>query len=95
MLETMAPAPVLLDVREDRELAICRIAGSVHIPMGEVPAGLSQLQADAPLVTICHHGARSNKVAMFLEQQGFNDVYNLQGGIDAWARDIDPDMARY
>ena len=95
MLETMAEAPVLLDVREDRELAICRIPGSLHIPMGQVPAELSQLQADAPLVAICHHGARSYQVAMFLEQQGFSDVYNLQGGIDGWAREIDPDMARY
>ena len=95
MLETTAAAPVLLDVREDRELAICQIAGSLHIPMGQVPAELSRLQADAPVVAICHHGARSYQVAMFLEQQGFSDVYNLQGGIDGWAREIDPDMARY
>ena len=95
MLDTMPEPPVLLDVREDREVAICRIPGSVHIPMGQITAELSQLQVEAPLVAICHHGARSYQVAMYLEQQGFTDVYNLQGGIERWACDIDPEMPRY
>ena len=95
MLDTTSEAPVLLDVREDREVAICQLPGSVHIPMGRIESSLDRLDPDKPLVAICHHGTRSYQVAVYLEQRGFTDVYNLQGGIDRWAHDIDPGMATY
>lgn len=85
----------LLDVREAWELAIARIPGSTHIPMGEVAARLDTLDPQQPVAVICHHGMRSLHAAQFLESQGFVQVFNVDGGIDAWARDIDEDMSRY
>jgi rhodanese-related sulfurtransferase len=88
-------APVLLDVREDWEVQTCALPGSTHIPMGEVPARTDELDTSAPVVCICHHGMRSLHVATFLERQGFTDVYNLTGGLDAWARQVDLQMPVY
>jgi rhodanese-related sulfurtransferase len=88
-------APVLLDVREPWEFGVCRIAGSVHIPMQTVPARLHELDPERDVVVICHHGHRSFQVAMFLERNGFNSVHNLFGGVDGWAKQIDPAMALY
>ena len=87
--------PVVLDVREATELAICAIEGALHIPMQEVPARLEELPRERPLVVLCHHGVRSRMVAEFLRRAGRADVANLSGGIDAWAREIDTDMALY
>lgn len=87
--------PLLLDVREPWEHQICRIEGSQLIPMGEIPARAGELDSRAELVVICHHGGRSTQVALFLEKQGFADVTNLTGGVDAWARNVDPAMAVY
>jgi rhodanese-related sulfurtransferase len=87
--------PVLLDVREPWEVALCAIAGSTTIPMGDVPARVGELDRSRPVVCICHHGMRSQRVAGFLEGQGFTDVVNLAGGIDAWTSDVDPTLARY
>lgn len=87
--------PQLLDVREAHEWAICKIEGSQHIPMNTIPARLAELDPSQPLVCICHHGGRSMQVAVFLERHGFDDVYNLAGGVDAWALQIDPEMTRY
>ena len=89
------PAPLLLDVREPWEHAICSIPGSRLLPMGSVPGALATLDEDVPVVVVCHHGMRSLQVAMFLERQGFSAVFNLQGGVAAWAGDVDPAMARY
>ncbi|MCG2575532.1 sulfurtransferase [Dechloromonas sp. XY25] len=89
------PDPVLLDVREPWELELCRLAGSQHIPMHLVPMRCAEIDTDRDIVVICHHGARSMQVAMFLERQGFDSVLNLSGGVDAWAGEIDPDMRRY
>ena len=89
------PAPLLLDVREPWEYQTCRLADSMLVPMREIPARLDELDAEAELVVICHHGARSMQVAMFLERQGFINVLNLAGGVDAWARFIDPAMPVY
>lgn len=86
---------VLLDVREDSELAICRIEGALHIPMGEIPERHEALPKDAPLVVLCHHGMRSLNVVQFLEAKGFENAINLSGGIHAWANEVEPDMARY
>lgn len=89
------PAPVLLDVREPHEYAYCRIEGSLSLPMATVPARITELDAAAPVVVICHHGGRSMQVAMFLERQGFAEVINLAGGVAAWAGEVDPSMPTY
>ena len=87
--------PLLLDVREPWEFAICCIDGAQLIPMRQIPGSLTQLNADQPVVVICHHGIRSQQVALYLEQRGFSQVYNLRGGVDGWARDVDRSMATY
>ncbi|HAF55954.1 MAG TPA: sulfurtransferase [Thauera sp.] len=89
------PAPLLLDVREPWELEICRIEGSVAMPMGSVPARFSELDRNRETVVICHHGGRSAQVCMFLERQGFSRVINLAGGVAGWAAQVDPRMAQY
>ena len=89
------PAPQLLDVREPWEQQICRIQGSRLAPMRALGAHLPELDPERPIVCICHHGGRSAHVAMWLARQGFADVYNLSGGVDAWARQVDPAMATY
>jgi rhodanese-related sulfurtransferase len=87
--------PVLLDVREPWEWQTARIEGSQHIPMREVPARLAELDPGDAVVAICHHGGRSQQVAMFLEKNGFAEVHNLVGGVDAWSRTIDPAVPLY
>lgn len=87
--------PLLLDVREPWEFQICRIEGSQLVPMGEIPARAAELDSGAEVVVICHHGGRSLQVALFLEKQGFSDVTNLTGGVDAWAKNVDPAMPVY
>lgn len=87
--------PVLVDVREPWELAICGLPGAVGLPMNEIPVRAATLDRAADTVVICHHGARSFQVGMFLERSGFGRVYNLLGGVDAWAREVDPSMAVY
>ncbi|MBK4733352.1 rhodanese-like domain-containing protein [Noviherbaspirillum pedocola] len=89
------PQPLLLDVREPWEYTTCHIDGAQTMPMREVPARLNELDADAPVVCICHHGARSMQVAAFLEHHGFSDVTNLTGGVHAWALQVDPNMPTY
>jgi rhodanese-related sulfurtransferase len=87
--------PVLLDVREPWEFETCHIAGSQSLPMRSVPVRYHEFSRDEDIVIICHHGARSFQVGMFLEQMGFTSVINLQGGVAAWARDVDPAMPTY
>jgi rhodanese-related sulfurtransferase len=94
-LETATPKPLLLDVREPREYAHCHIEGSVHIPMNDIPSRLAELDPEQEIVVVCHHGIRSRMVGDFLERQGFAKIVNLRGGIDAWAREIAPEMPRY
>lgn len=89
------PSPVLLDVREPWEFALCQLPESMHMPMHTVPVRLNELNPDDEIVVICHHGGRSMQVAMFLERQGFSSLHNLMGGIDAWASEIDPKLPRY
>jgi rhodanese-related sulfurtransferase len=86
---------LLLDVRESEERALCAIAGSLHIPMGELSLRHAELDPERPTVCVCHHGIRSAHVAAALERLGFERLYNLSGGIDRWASDLDPEMARY
>lgn len=90
-----SPAPVLIDVREPRELEICALPGARSMPMSAVLARYSELDPATPTVLICHHGMRSAQVGMYLEQHGFKDIINLQGGVAAWAAQVDPTMATY
>lgn len=85
----------LLDVREPHEIAICKVAGSLDIPMQQVPQRLSELPKDGAIVVMCHHGGRSRMVTNFLRQNGYAGALNLKGGIDAWAQAVEPGMARY
>jgi rhodanese-related sulfurtransferase len=94
-LEQTEDPPVLLDIREPWEFQTCHIEGAIHIPMGQIPTAYKDLDADKQTVVICHHGMRSQQVAQFLEKAGFTNVINLTGGVDAWARDVDPDMPVY
>jgi rhodanese-related sulfurtransferase len=89
------PAPLLLDVREDWELAIARLDEAVHIPMGEVPARLGELEASREIAVLCRSGGRSGQVARYLEQQGFENVWNVAGGILAWSEQVDPSLQQY
>jgi rhodanese-related sulfurtransferase len=86
---------VLLDVREHVELEIAAVPGAEHIPMRDVPARLTELDRGTPLVVMCHTGARSRRVAEYLQSNGFEQVFNLKGGIDAWSTEIDPQVPRY
>lgn len=87
--------PVLIDVREPWEIEHCRIEGAILIPLSTVPSHLPALDREADTVLICHHGARSFQAGMYLEQQGFAHVFNLHGGVAAWARDVDSSMRTY
>jgi rhodanese-related sulfurtransferase len=87
--------PVLVDVRQPWEFDVCRIDGSKPVPMSSIPARFMELDRNAETVVICHHGARSYQVCMFLEQQGFGKLYNLHGGVAAWAQQVDPAMPTY
>jgi rhodanese-related sulfurtransferase len=85
---------VLLDVREDWETALCRLDNATHIPIEEIEFRTAELDQSEDIVVYCHHGVRSAAVADFLRRQGFRAV-NLAGGLDQWARAIDPRMKRY
>lgn len=85
----------IVDVREPYEHAICRIDGSLLVPMRQIPQRLDELDREALTVVHCHHGPRSGQVVGFLRQQGFDRVTNLGGGIDAWSLRIDPAVPRY
>ena len=87
--------PVLLDVREPWEYQTARLENSKHIPLGEIPSRFGEIDAAVDVVVICHHGGRSMQAAMFLEKQGYAGVRNLAGGIDAWARQVDPAIPVY
>jgi len=89
------PAMVVVDVREPREAEIAQLPGGRLIPLGELPRRLTELPAHAPIVTYCHHGLRSLRAAEMLRAAGFANVRSLAGGIDAWAREVDPEMPRY
>jgi rhodanese-related sulfurtransferase len=86
---------VILDVREAEELAIARLDGAVHIPMGEIPGRLHELDPDREIVVVCHHGVRSAQVASFLAHHDFPSVINLAGGIDQWSVTVDSSVPRY
>jgi len=93
---TQPNPPLLLDVRETWEFETAHIANSLLMPMGDVPSRAhAELDPDEPIVVICHHGARSLNVTMWLRAQGFEQVQSLAGGIDNWSRAVDPAVPRY
>ena len=95
------PAPladagvVLLDVREPVELEMAAVQTALHMPMRDVPSRLAELDRGSPIVVMCHTGRRSLMVAQYLVGNGFSQVFNLRGGIDAWSTEIDPQVPRY
>lgn len=89
-------APLVLDVREQWEYDTARLPDSLLMPMGEVPGrAYNELDPDQPVIVVCHHGARSLNVTMWLRQQGYEHAQSLAGGIDAWSRTIDSTVPRY
>lgn len=86
---------VLLDVRTPEEIEIASLPGAVQIPLNELPARLGELNPEAPIAVLCHHGVRSEMAGRLLERNGFSSVAHLIGGIDAWSQDIDPQLPRY
>ncbi|MFZ6815360.1 rhodanese-like domain-containing protein [Undibacterium sp. Rencai35W] len=95
LADTSKNPPVLLDVREPWEYETCHIPGVVLMPMQSIPGRQQELDPDSTIVCICHHGARSMQVALFLERQGFTQVINLTGGVHAWAQSVDSAMPTY
>lgn len=93
--DSARPAPLLVDVREPWEFDVCHIEGSLHVPLGHLPARVAGLPQDRPLVIVCHHGNRSHHAAAWLQRMGFRDVHNLRGGVAAWAAEVDPAMPVY
>jgi len=85
---------LLLDVREPFELAIARVDGAVHIPLGQLTARASELPTDRRILCLCHHGVRSAHAAHYLASLGYT-VANVTGGIDLWSVEADPTVPRY
>ncbi|MFN7709810.1 MAG: rhodanese-like domain-containing protein [Holosporales bacterium] len=86
---------LLLDVREANELAICKIAPHVWIPLGDLSMRLGELDPDENIIVLCHHGGRSARAVYLLSGRGFDKVWNLVGGIDAYAVRVEPTLPRY
>ena len=95
--EMMVSNPILkiVDVREQWEFDKCHIANSKHIPMGKIPDSMDYFEESSEYVIVCHHGIRSRTVALYLEQNGVNNLYNLTGGLEKWSDDVDPNMEKY
>ncbi len=87
--------PLLIDVREPWEFEICQLPGSTNIPMGQIPQHLETICQAQECVIICHHGVRSMNVIQYLLRQKTEHLINLDGGVDAWAREVDTDMPLY
>jgi len=85
----------LLDVREPWEFALCKIEGSSLVPMSKITNAINDYNREQAIVVVCHTGVRSRSVCMFLEREGFQNVSNLEGGVHAWAMDVDHTMATY
>ena len=87
---------LLLDVREEWEYQMVHVDGSVNIPLGQIPTiELDNLPDAKEVVIICHHGMRSAQACIILQQKGLQQVTNLTGGIDAWAKTVDPSLPLY
>jgi len=86
---------LLLDVREPHEERICRLPGSILVPLGELQGRVEEIEPEREIVVYCHVGVRSRAAALFLMRRGFPRVWNLAGGITAWAEEVDPAMQTY
>jgi rhodanese-related sulfurtransferase len=86
---------VLVDVREEWEYSLAKLDNSILMPLGTLPQSLTRLDRDSEIIAICHHGMRSADATDFLLQQGFPNVKNLVGGIDAWSVQVDGTIPRY
>lgn len=93
------PGTVLLDVREPWETALAAIeldgAHTLRLPLSRLASSVDEIPRSQPVVCICHHGVRSAQVVAFLLRAGWADVYNLEGGVDAWSCQVDPAVPRY
>lgn len=87
--------PILLDVRQDWETRLCRLPNAIHIPIEEIEFRADELVQTDEIVVYCHQGVRSAAVVEYLRSLGFTNVRNLAGGLEAWARTVDPGMRRY
>ncbi|MDR3687940.1 MAG: rhodanese-like domain-containing protein [Fimbriimonas sp.] len=87
--------PTVIDVREAHELEIASLKGAIHIPLGQVPEKVGDLNKDGNYVIMCRGGTRSAQAATYMLQQGFTHVRNLTSGINGWARTVDPSMSEY
>lgn len=95
LLESNPSEVLLLDVREPWEYDLCRIQGSVNVPLGQIQEAAETWASASEVVVICHHGMRSYQAGILLERAGVERVINLAGGIDAWAQSIEPNLPRY
>jgi rhodanese-related sulfurtransferase len=98
-LQAQSARPLVLDVREPWEVQTASVQPRefdlLHVPMNQLPARLGELPADRTIACLCHHGARSQQVALFLAHHGYTDVVNIAGGIAAWSRERDPSVPVY
>jgi rhodanese-related sulfurtransferase len=102
MIQSLTPVEVaarddlwILDVREPHEWDYVHVSGSHHIPLGSLSQRLGHLPKDQPIACLCHHGIRSHHAASMIASAGFTEVYNICGGIDRWAIEVDPEVGRY
>lgn len=87
---------LIVDVREPHELEICKIEGSLHIPLNTIPTRVADIPKDQKIYVICHHGMRSASAIKFLQENfQYTQLYNIEGGIDSWAEEVDHEMLRY
>lgn len=86
---------LLIDVREQWEWEIARIEDAVHIPLKDIPLKINELDPSHLIAVMCHHGVRSARAGGFLLSHGFSNVFNVEGGIDAWSKEIDPLVPLY
>ena len=93
-IELQTGKTMILDIREDEEISICSIKGSMHIPMNKIPERLNDISEKKKIAVICHTGVRSSYVTTYLKEKGFN-AHNVEGGINKWALDIEPSMKKY
>jgi len=87
--------PLLIDVRESDELEISRLDPITHIPLGDIPARLAELDRDADIVVVCRSGGRSGQAVAYMLQSGFMRVRNLTSGMNGWAQTVDPSLPVY
>ncbi|MEC9375591.1 MAG: rhodanese-like domain-containing protein [Pseudomonadota bacterium] len=95
LLENSPDKYLLVDVREDVELKIAAIEDTIHIPMGEIPSRIDELDSKKAIICLCKTGGRSGEVGHYLLNNGFNKVMNLSGGINAWSEQVDPSIPIY